>query len=75
MKDLLWEALQRDIEAQTPTKVTFPELPEMDYRYDNEEEAEDYDSEDEGHEGEEYDEVEEYEGEEYDEVEEEEDNK
>ena len=33
LKDLLWEALQKDLEEQTPTEVIFPDLPEMDYRY------------------------------------------
>ena len=35
LKDLLWEALQRDIEEQAPAEVIFPDLPEMDYHYEN----------------------------------------
>jgi GTP-binding protein len=38
LKDLLWEALQRDLEEQTPAEVIFPELPEMDYSYGKDEE-------------------------------------
>ena len=37
LKDLLWEALQKDIEEQTPAEVIFPELPEMDYICGNDE--------------------------------------
>jgi GTP-binding protein len=37
LKDLLWEALQRDIEEQAPAEVIFPELPEMDYICGNDE--------------------------------------
>jgi GTP-binding protein len=47
LKDLLWEALQRDLEVQAPAEVIFPELPEMNYDYDqNEEDSEEADIDD-----------------------------
>ena len=56
MKDLLWEALQRDIEAQTPTDVIFPELPEMNYRFEEESDEDDSDEIDSDYEAEDSDE-------------------
>jgi GTP-binding protein len=44
LKDLLWEALQRDIEEQAPAEVIFPDLPEMDYHYENYEEEDNQES-------------------------------
>ena len=76
MKDLLWEALQRDIEAQTPTEVIFPELPEMNYRFEEESDEDDSDEMDSDYEAEDSDEMDsDYEAEDSDEDDSDEDNK